>query len=34
VLYWTAVADLHGALHFHGDVYSRDAALLRALYRR
>jgi L,D-transpeptidase YcbB len=34
VLYWTAAADLHGALHFHDDVYSRDAALLRALDRR
>ncbi|HSJ24946.1 MAG TPA: L,D-transpeptidase family protein [Longimicrobiales bacterium] len=31
VLYWTASADLHGELHFHRDVYDRDADLLTAL---
>jgi murein L,D-transpeptidase YcbB/YkuD len=31
VLYWTAAVDADGALHFHRDVYDRDAAVLRAL---
>jgi murein L,D-transpeptidase YcbB/YkuD len=33
ILYWTAVADRHGELHFYPDVYGRDAPLLRALNR-
>jgi len=31
VLYWTAAVDQDGRLHFHKDVYGRDAALLAAL---
>jgi L,D-transpeptidase YcbB len=34
VLYWTALADLHGELHFYRDVYGRDEAVLRALGSR
>lgn len=31
VLYWTASADLHGDLHFYGDPYDRDAAVLAGI---
>ena len=31
VLYWTAAVDRSGALHFHRDVYGRDAGVLAAL---
>lgn len=31
VLYWTAASDTQGTLHFHEDVYHRDAAILAAL---
>ena len=31
VLYWTAAVDLDGVLHFHQDVYGRDAGVLAAL---
>jgi murein L,D-transpeptidase YcbB/YkuD len=31
VLYWTAAVDTRGELHFHRDVYHRDAAVLTAL---
>ena len=31
VLYWTASADLHGDLHFYGDPYGRDEAVLTGL---
>lgn len=31
VLYWTAAVDLDGKIHFHRDVYGRDAAVLTAL---
>jgi murein L,D-transpeptidase YcbB/YkuD len=31
VLYWTAATDADGTLHFHEDVYHRDAAILAVL---
>jgi murein L,D-transpeptidase YcbB/YkuD len=31
VEYWTAAADRHGELHYHADVYGRDAAVLERL---
>ncbi len=31
VLYWTASVDLHGELHFYGDPYDRDAAVLAGI---
>ncbi len=33
VLYWTAATEEDGELHFHRDVYGRDASVLRGLER-
>ncbi len=34
VLYWTAATDPRGAVHFHSDVYGRDAGVLAKLDAR
>jgi murein L,D-transpeptidase YcbB/YkuD len=33
ILYWTAATEENGELHFHRDVYGRDAVVLRGLER-